>query len=171
MLLLLGISEWFSPAISGTGLHPRPGSGNFLKAYFPHIATEWTSTWIPPRKGESVDQLFERCESFLQAFTARIEATYPTDRCILLVTHAATVIALTRILTGQRKLPLRVGCCTVTTLHRVSTKEGICGQWHPADQGLASGAHLAYGSLRDWGFEDEVFNNEVRYYAVAERLA
>lgn len=145
----------------GTGLHPRPGSSDALKAYFPHIATEWTSTWIPPRKGENVDELHQRCESFLQAFIPRIEAARPTDRCVLLVTHAATAIALTRVLTGHRDLPLRVGCCTVTVLHRVPTTEGIYGQWHPADQGLASGAHLADGSLRDWGFEDEVVDNEI----------
>ena len=71
----------------------------------------------------------------------------------MLVSHAATVIALLRGLLGNRSLPARVGCCTLSEFTR---KEGddwkAVGGWELKK--FADGAHLKDGALRDWGFED-----------------
>jgi len=78
------------------------------------------------------------------------------------VSHAATVITLVRSLVGNRDLPLRVGCCTLTELvPKVEeenggvggggTQRGI-GTWDAKK--LADGSHLPEGGdLREWGFE------------------
>lgn len=71
---------------------------------------------------------------------------------ILLVSHAATVIALTRELIGDRALPLRVSCCAVTELQRKPGETKVVGCWVAAR--LADASHLKDGPLRDWGFED-----------------
>ena len=71
---------------------------------------------------------------------------------ILLVTHAATVIALTRELVGDRDLPLRVGCCTLTNLERPQGVRDAVGCWQPKK--LADGGHLKDGVTRDWGFDN-----------------
>lgn len=63
---------------------------------------------------------------------------------------------------GDRKLPLRIGCCSLTEVVRKSrSEEEILGAWDPVK--LAAGDHLAEGASRDWGFEDAVIdeNGEV----------
>lgn len=65
---------------------------------------------------------------------------------MLLVSHAATVIALAHVLAGDRTLPLRVGCCTLTEFRLEQ------GTWQA--KRLADGSHLEGGSERDWGFQD-----------------
>lgn len=78
-------------------------------------------------------------------------------RKILLVSHAATVIALTRELMGDGALPMRVACCSLTTLKR--PKEDVhqaVGVWMAQD--LAVGHFLRGGLERDWGLEDVELN-------------
>lgn len=79
----------------------------------------------------------------------------------MLVSHAATIIALVRGLLGNRNLPVRVGCCSLTVFTR---KEGddwkVIGGWE--DKKFVDGTHLKGGALRDWGFEDaEIANGKV----------
>ena len=83
---------------------------------------------------------------------SHIENNHPGHRRILLVSHAATCIALIRELVGDRDLPLRVGCCSLTEVKRKPAADGILGAWEPVK--LANGDHLAEGASRDWGFED-----------------
>jgi len=148
-----GISEWYSPVKAGTGLHPRPGSAQELRAYVPHIDPTWSSVWYASRKGESVEEAHERIAGLLGTLIPTIERTFPgKHRRILLVSHAATVIALTRELMGERSLPLRVGCCSLTVVTRDTNRSEVLGAWNPVS--LASGEHLAEGATRDWGFED-----------------
>lgn len=72
---------------------------------------------------------------------------------ILFITHAATAIALTRELIGQRELPLRVGCCTVSEfVPKEGRQGGKLGEWEA--KRLGDGSFLKDGALRDWGFED-----------------
>lgn len=71
----------------------------------------------------------------------------------MLVSHAATVVALVRGLVGNRELPLRVGCCSITELSRNEKEDWkVIGGWEA--KRLADGAHLRDGTSRDWGFED-----------------
>lgn len=136
-----GLSEWYSPVVPGTGLHPRPQNAAALKQYFPQISEEWSSIYFPPRKGEDVDQIHQRAHDFLRDFLPLIH-----DQNVLLVSHAATIIALVRALVSDRQLPLRVGCCSISELS--FEQDG----WKALK--LADASHLARGAEREWGFED-----------------
>jgi transcription factor C subunit 7 len=158
-----GISEWYSPAKPGSGLHPRPGSAASLQQYFPEIDPSWNSIYYPPRKGEEIDAVHERAESFLQAFIPHVERTLPGEQHsrVMLVSHAATSIVLARALVGDRNLPLRVGCCTVSEFDRQNDSENSYS-WKAVR--LADGSPLSGGAARDWGFEDvELANGNVVY--------
>lgn len=113
----------------------------------------WSSVWYPSRKGENVKEIHERTDGFLDAFVSEVERKFPGKHSrILLVSHAATVIALARGLVGDRDLPLRVGCCTLSEFARIPTNQGVLGAWKHLR--LADGAHLKDGAAREWGFED-----------------
>jgi len=150
-----GLSEWYSPVIPGSGLHPRPASASSLHSYFNEIDDSWSSVWYPSRKGEDVEQCHGRASGCLKALITEVERRYSgKHRRILLVSHAATVIALTHELLGNRGLPLRVGCCTLTEVVRERDEIEAVGSWQA--KRLADGSHLKDGSSRDWGFEDIV---------------
>ncbi|PAV22401.1 phosphoglycerate mutase [Pyrrhoderma noxium] len=153
-----GISEWYSPVKPGTGLHPRPGLPEELQSYFPQIDPYWSPVWFPSRKGESVEEAHDRVGGMLEVLHAQIERKFPRQHeRILMVSHAATVIALTRELLSDRELPLRVGCCSLTELKRKDGRDGVLGSYEHIK--LASGEHLEEGASRDWGFEDIVIKD------------
>jgi len=151
-----GLSEWYSTVKAGTGLHPRPDQAEVLQTYFSQIDPSWSTVWYPSRKGETIEEVHDRASGCLNALASTIDRHYPgKHRRILLVSHAATVIALTRELVGDRSLPLRVGCCSMTVLSRkINSGQSlsVVGDWDPVL--LASGDHLTEGASRDWGFED-----------------
>ncbi|KZT57427.1 phosphoglycerate mutase-like protein [Calocera cornea HHB12733] len=138
-----GLSEWYMHVKPNTGLLPRPISASELKKHFPIIDDSKTSLYVPPRRGEDIPEVHRRAGLTLQA----LMYTANSPR-LLLVTHAATTIALVRSLVRDMHLPIRVGCCTVSTLKRDGS-----GKWQPVGQ-LASADHLVNGVERDWGFED-----------------
>ncbi|KZS93003.1 phosphoglycerate mutase-like protein [Sistotremastrum niveocremeum HHB9708] len=147
-----GLSEWYSPVAPGTGLHPRPSLPPDLLKYVPGIDPSWTPTWIPSRQGETVEEVHSRVGGFLSLFVPRVQNAFG-HKHILLISHAATVIALTRELVGNRDLSFRVGCCSVTAVAADrSNQKGVLGSW--ALKQLASADHLSGGVARDWGFED-----------------
>lgn len=79
----------------------------------------------------------------------------------MLVSHAATTIALARALLGDRNFALRVGCCSFSEFVRKEAENWkVIGGWEA--KRLADGKHLKDGAQRDWGFEDiEVANGKV----------
>ncbi|KAI0757041.1 histidine phosphatase superfamily [Daedaleopsis nitida] len=150
-----GLSEWYSPAAPGTGLHPRPASATDLRAHFPEIDESWQSIYYPARKGEDISDVHDRARGLMRALVPAVEHRFGgKHRRILLVSHAATVIALARELVGDRTLPFRVGCCTLTDLQRTDGPPKAVGCWDAKK--LADGVHLKEGSTRDWGFEDAI---------------
>ncbi|KAG6842619.1 hypothetical protein C0991_000145 [Blastosporella zonata] len=152
-LPIAGLAEWFSPVEPGTGLHPRPGSAESLKQYFPEINTEWSSVWYASRKGEDVEEIHNRIDGFLEAFALEVERKFPgTHSRVLFVSHAATIIALARSLLGDRESPIRVGCCSISEFDPIPDSQGMVGGWKA--KRLADGSHLKDGASRDWGFED-----------------
>ncbi|KAI0307729.1 histidine phosphatase superfamily [Multifurca ochricompacta] len=159
-----GLSEWYSPVEPGTGLHPRPSSASTLKTHFPEIDDSWSSVWYPSRKGEDVEGVHDRLAGFLTVFVPEVQRRFAgVHKRILLVSHAATVIALTRELVGNRSLSFRAACCSLTTLDRKvggSAQRTVAGDW--TVRVLGDGSHLKDGPQRDWGFEDiEIADGEV----------
>lgn len=153
-----GLSEWYSPVVPGSGLHPRPADAASLKHYFPEVDPSWSSIWYPPRKGEGVDEVLDRIDGFVGAFQGELERRFPgKHQRVLFVSHAAIVIALGRTLLRDRKLPTRVGCCTISEF--VRDPENIA-LWKAGR--LADGSHLKDGAQREWGFQDiEVMDGQV----------
>ncbi|CDO75252.1 hypothetical protein BN946_scf184967.g5 [Trametes cinnabarina] len=153
-----GLSEWYSPVAPSTGLHPRPASATELRAYFPEIDDSWKSIYYPSRKGEDISAVHDRANGLLRALIPTLERKFAgKHQRVLLVSHAATVIALTHELFGNRELPLRVGCCSLTELRREPGESRTVGCW--VAERLADGAHLREGATRDWGFEDAIIRD------------
>lgn len=108
--------------------------------------------------GETVEGVHARTAGFLDAFLRRLTAEGDIHKRILFVGHAASVITLGKELVGDRDMPFRVGCCSLTTLvpkaGRVPPDGGNAsvGEWEIT--GKAEAEFLTNGVERDWGFED-----------------
>jgi transcription factor C subunit 7 len=95
-----------------------------------------------------------------------VEALDKKHKKILIMSHAATVIALTHVLAGDNQIPMRVACCSLTTLKRPRGQGNKnSGAW--VVETLTEGAFMANGLERDWGFEDVVLEGgKVCFYLV-----
>lgn len=93
------------------------------------IDPRYKLTLLPSRHGENVAEIHARISTFLNAFFARfdlaeqgraIESDKDLDlgrhKNVMLVGHAASVIALARVLAGDRNLAMRAGCCSLSIL-------------------------------------------------------
>ena len=159
---IIGLGEWYSPVVPGTGLHPRPSSASTLKQWLPAIdPAGWSTTWYPSRRGEDVEEIHDRVDGYLSVFIPHLERVYPQHKVIMLVSHAATTIALVRTLLGDRNFALRVGCCSLSEFVRKEAEDWkVVGGWEAKK--LADGEHLKDGAQRDWGFEDiKIANGKV----------
>jgi len=160
-----GIQEWYSPVKPDSGLHPRPANATKLQTYFPEVDASYSSTWLPNRLGETVEEVKKRTDGFLTAFIPRVQSGDPPPgghTHILLISHAATCITLIKSLAGHEadgKI-LRIGCCTVSTLQKRAGTEvnAAVGAYHIL--GLGEGHFLKNGVERDWGFEDILVDEE-----------
>ncbi|ODN78033.1 hypothetical protein L202_05116 [Cryptococcus amylolentus CBS 6039] len=179
-----GLSEWYSPVYPSTGLHPRPGPPSSLIPHFPpgSINPAYSSTYYPSRKGESLKELHERMEGFLNAWVGRVEGEYPEVRCVVVFMHAASLIAFGRALTGDRGMEIVAGCASTSLYQRKrpplpspspltthlptpttpshpspsKTKLPPCGT---SQYTLLLSGHTSYlpsGLERDWSFADVV---------------
>lgn len=93
-----GIGEWYRP---DRPIIPVPASLDVLENFFPgKINTKWESTIIPSDKGETEEDLYERCGKFWPLFIAKLEEEFPNVETILIVTHAASKAALGMNLLG-----------------------------------------------------------------------
>ncbi|MCJ1283049.1 hypothetical protein MMC26_002376 [Xylographa opegraphella] len=90
-----GLGEWYGTA---RFTHPSPAPLSLLLTFFPGL-TERT-TVIPSPNGESIDALHDRCAAALAAVIADCDAEAQGDCSIVICTHAATMIAMGRVLTG-----------------------------------------------------------------------
>ncbi|PIL32007.1 hypothetical protein GSI_06711 [Ganoderma sinense ZZ0214-1] len=148
-----GLSEWYSPVVPGTGLHPRPGPTADLRTHVSEVDDAWETILYPSRMGEEIDEVHDRARTLLRALIPTVEYKYNgAHKRILLVSHAATCIALTRALVDNPALPLKVGCCSVTNFKPRDVSSNAVGNWEATK--LADGTHLKEGASRDWGFED-----------------
>ncbi|RSH82362.1 uncharacterized protein EHS24_007329 [Apiotrichum porosum] len=89
-----GVMEWFSKAAPGSGLHARPYPVAELQPHFPDMTLHPTyqSTYLPTRHGETLEELRERSDTFVEAFVRRVETEYPDATTAVIVAHAATLL-------------------------------------------------------------------------------
>jgi len=130
----------------------------------------------PSRKGEDSAALYDRVAGFLTVFVPEVQRRFPVvHKRILLVSHAATVIALTRELVGDRGLKFRARCCSLTVLDRKATSAGNSASARPTVVGdwtarlLGDDTHLKDGKQRPWGVPDvKIADGEVSTVAIVK---
>ncbi|KAL2156099.1 hypothetical protein VTH82DRAFT_844 [Thermothelomyces myriococcoides] len=92
-----GLGEWYG---SADFEHPVPASLEKLKELFPGLLDpDYRPAVTPNRQGESIEELHDRVAAVIEAIIA--ECDRDGVRSILLCTHAAVIIALGRVLTGN----------------------------------------------------------------------
>lgn len=91
-----GISEWFGTAHFE---HPQYAPLSTLVRLFPEIDTNYESAVTRPANGESAAELHLRVARAVETIIERSDRE--GHRAVLLCSHAATIIALGRVLTGR----------------------------------------------------------------------
>lgn len=138
-----GVGEWYKPSRS---VIPEPASLELLNKFFDDLNQEWTSTLTASNKGETEAEILLRCGLFWKQFIAKIDAQYPEVKCILIVTHAATKIALGMSLLGFQNVRdtididgeafIRSGACSLDTYdYKDGWKLTSNGQTHFLEKG------------------------------------
>ncbi|GAA6043177.1 hypothetical protein JCM8097_008711 [Rhodosporidiobolus ruineniae] len=113
-----GFGEWYLPV--RRGLHPALATSDFLQRFFPRVSPSpstsdapssdsssppltWSPLLTPPRTGESIRALHARCSTLLTSLIPALEARGCKN--LVLFSHAATVIALSRAFAGDLDAP------------------------------------------------------------------
>ena len=91
-----GLAEWYG---SAPFEHPTSAPPEKLKQLFPALDTGYMSAVVPSRMGESIAQLHDRVAMTMDALIRQCDKS--GVRAMLLCSHAATIIALGRVLTGN----------------------------------------------------------------------
>lgn len=109
----LGLSEWYGLAHFE---HPSSAPLDKLQGFFPELDPHYTSNPAPSTRGESLPQLHERVARVIDSIIKRSEQE--GHRAILLCTHAAVVIALGRVLTGDSEKDFGAFTCGLSKYRR-----------------------------------------------------
>ncbi|GAA5821064.1 hypothetical protein JCM10212_003098 [Sporobolomyces blumeae] len=180
-----GLGEWYLPVRKG--LHPALSTSAFLAPFFPPSllappSPKGEPTWMPlltpPRTGESMRSVHLRAKRFLNAFVAELDQR-GIER-VIVFSHAATCIALSRALAGDlddlyendgsidgapepawnedERLACRAATCSVSKFDRVGTRESGGeqdqvlgkGKWDRVWNGKTD--QLKGGEERHWEF-------------------
>jgi transcription factor C subunit 7 len=143
-----GVMEWYPPAREGTGLHPRPAltGPKDVAGFFPdsEFDLEYNSTNYPSRLGEKMPDLFNRIDTFVDAWIGRMDDE--GVKTAVIFGHAATVIALGRALTGDRQRDFVAGCATTSLYKRKG--DGRVESWDCVYTGKAD--YMPGGVESDW---------------------
>ncbi|KAM0602780.1 hypothetical protein ACHAP1_007267 [Verticillium nonalfalfae] len=91
-----GIAEWYGAAPFE---HPTPATAEVLKPMFPRYDETYRAAVVPAVKGETIEGLYERVAAGVGAIIDQCDAE--GIRAVVLCSHAATIIALGRVLTGE----------------------------------------------------------------------
>lgn len=91
-----GLSEWYG---SAPFEHPTSAPPQTLKTFFPAFDINYEPAVAPSRTGETIAQLHDRVALALDAIIKRCDEL--GVRAVLLCSHAATIIAIGRVLTGN----------------------------------------------------------------------
>ncbi|KAK3678763.1 C6 zinc cluster transcription factor-like protein [Recurvomyces mirabilis] len=81
--------------------HPSPATLKVLNTHFPNLQATENPIIVPSTKGESIPQLHDRIAYCLHSLIATIDAMPDGPKALLICTHAASMIAIGRALTGR----------------------------------------------------------------------
>ncbi|KKY35958.1 putative pgam-domain-containing protein [Diaporthe ampelina] len=113
-----GLSEWYG---SASFEHPTSASSDRLAELFPAFDRSYVPAVVPSRMGESIAQLHDRVALTMDALIKQCDEA--GVRAVLLCSHAATAIALGRVLTGNMPENIeaedfRVFTCSLSAFRR-----------------------------------------------------
>ncbi|TVY45178.1 Uncharacterized protein LSUB1_G001036 [Lachnellula subtilissima] len=91
-----GIGEWYGLARFD---HPSPAEPALLKTLFPHYDETYTPVIKPSVNGENIEELHNRTAYALHRIIEQSDRE--GVKAIVICTHAATLIAIGRVLTGR----------------------------------------------------------------------
>lgn len=118
--------EWYGVARFD---HPSPGSPELLRRFFPTYSATYQPSIIPSTSGETLKELHDRCAYAMLRIISDLNKEERGPRAVLICTHAASLIAIGRALTGH--MPEDVGMedfkpytCGLTTFVRRRVPEG-----------------------------------------------
>ena len=99
LLTLCTSREWYGLARFD---HPVPAGLALLQSLFPDmLSSSYTRPiFIPSNKGESIADLHNRTAYTLHKIVTELDADPEGPKAIIIATHAATMIAVGRVLTG-----------------------------------------------------------------------
>jgi transcription factor C subunit 7 len=81
--------------------HPTPPDLKMLSPLFENLDLRYVSTHIPESKGETIVELHERVSKALNHIITSLDTEPELPKTVLICTHAATMIAAGRCLTGR----------------------------------------------------------------------
>ncbi|KAI3406457.2 hypothetical protein KGF56_000588 [Candida oxycetoniae] len=164
-----GIGEWFK---KNRKIIPKPADYSDLNKFFHDVMLdeqEWPRDHLgvtPNSEGETTEEILERARKFWSVFVTQFEKKYPEIKNILLVTHAATMIALGSALLqlntvttaiDENQTMLRAGACSLTKYIRDEEARGGEGeeggaarQWNIVMNGNCE--FLTNGEEMNWDF-------------------
>ncbi|KAK0630586.1 histidine phosphatase superfamily [Bombardia bombarda] len=120
-----GLGEWFG---SAPFEHPVPAAPELLNRFFPTMLDEqYSPIVVPTRMGESIEELHDRVATAMDALIA--DCDRDGVRSVLLCSHAAVIIALGRVLTGNMPVNIeaedfRAFTCGLTVYQRRKAATG-----------------------------------------------
>ncbi|OTA91578.1 hypothetical protein M434DRAFT_76006 [Hypoxylon sp. CO27-5] len=122
----LGLSEWYGLAPFE---HPSSAPLDELQSFFPEIDVHYASSPAPSRHGESLPQLHDRVAKVIDYIIKR--SNQEGHKAVLVCTHAAVVIALGRVLTGQMERDFGAFTCGLSKYKRQRKIKGATSQAPP----------------------------------------
>lgn len=116
-----GLAEWYG---SAPFQHPTSAPPEELNRLFPAYDMSYVPAVAPSRMGETISELHERVALTLDAVIQRCDEM--GVRAVLLCSHAATIIAIGRVLTGNmpenvETEDFRVFTCGLSVFRRRAT--------------------------------------------------
>ncbi|WFD43958.1 hypothetical protein MPSI1_002623 [Malassezia psittaci] len=151
-----GLAEWFPPVWpEDTGLHPSPRRAEHVQPYYPTVSTRWTPLLYPDPRGETVQDVHQRVFECFRRIEIRLN-DWKVKR-VLLVSHAASIIALGRMLLSDGDYsiaaqPIKAPTASVSKYQRDTTRK-----WIQIYNGNTT--FLPDGPEREWDFSYVPENN------------
>ena len=90
-----GGREWYGIA---RFYHPAPGGAELLRRFFPTYAAR--PSIVPSTSGETLEELHDRCAYAMLRIISDLDGAESGPEAVLVCTHAASLIAIGRALTG-----------------------------------------------------------------------